>query len=268
MHLWHLGFYFQPDIPEMLIAGRERELITHMIKYERSYPDTATPDAVDEYVRCYSLPGGIRAMLSIYRAMFEDAEQNRQAARTLLEIPVLALGGDAFIGARNETQMPRCAFSRTTSPATSSMPGTTSPRRCPSRWLTSCCPSSPECANRVGPGPPTACSGPPVPVLPAITHGTPPRRRNRVRPPPTPTCCCGPGRRPVRPTLTVNYRDLFITVMRGRSTAIRYAEHLADAGAHASIGSVGDSYDNSQAESLIGLYNDLDLATPEVGASR
>jgi putative transposase len=58
-------------------------------------------------------------------------------------------------------------------------------------------------------------------------------------------------------------------------TSIRYANRLADAGALASIGSVGDSYDNSQAESLIGLYktelvrhegpwrgvDDLELAT-------
>jgi pimeloyl-ACP methyl ester carboxylesterase len=105
MHLWHLGFYFQPDVPEMLIAGHERELITYMLKYERSHPDTATPEAIDEYVRCYSMPGGIRAMLSIYRAMLVDAEQNRQAARKKLDIPVLALGGDAFIGNRNEAQM-------------------------------------------------------------------------------------------------------------------------------------------------------------------
>ncbi|MFF5007273.1 alpha/beta fold hydrolase [Streptomyces phaeochromogenes] len=105
MHLWHLGFYFQPDVPEMLIAGHERELITYMIKYERSHPDTATPDAVDEYVRCYSMPGGIRAMLAIYRAMLVDAEQNRQASQRKLDIPVLALGGSAFIGDRNETQM-------------------------------------------------------------------------------------------------------------------------------------------------------------------
>ena len=62
MHLWHLGFYFQPDVPEMLISGHERELITYMIKNERSRPDTATPDAIEEYVRCYSMPGGIRAM--------------------------------------------------------------------------------------------------------------------------------------------------------------------------------------------------------------
>jgi putative transposase len=58
-------------------------------------------------------------------------------------------------------------------------------------------------------------------------------------------------------------------------TSIRYTNRLADAGAVASIGSVGDSYDNAEAESLIGLYktecvrrdgpfrtvDDLELAT-------
>jgi putative transposase len=37
-------------------------------------------------------------------------------------------------------------------------------------------------------------------------------------------------------------------------TAIRYGDRLAEAGALASIGSTGDSYDNALAESLIGLY--------------
>ncbi|MFC7996408.1 alpha/beta fold hydrolase [Streptomyces rochei] len=104
MHLWHLGFYFTPDVPEMLISGHERELITHMIKSERSHPDTATSDAVEEYVRCYSMPGGIRAMLAVYRAMLTDAEQNREAARKKLDIPVLALGGSAFVGERAAEQ--------------------------------------------------------------------------------------------------------------------------------------------------------------------
>ena len=36
--------------------------------------------------------------------------------------------------------------------------------------------------------------------------------------------------------------------------ALRYTNRLTDAGAVASIGTVGDSYDNSQADSLIGLY--------------
>ena len=37
-------------------------------------------------------------------------------------------------------------------------------------------------------------------------------------------------------------------------TAIRYTEKLAQAGALASIGSVGDSYDNALAETMVGLY--------------
>lgn len=37
-------------------------------------------------------------------------------------------------------------------------------------------------------------------------------------------------------------------------TAVRLAERLAEAGAVASIGTVGDSYDNALAESVVGLY--------------
>ena len=60
-------------------------------------------------------------------------------------------------------------------------------------------------------------------------------------------------------------------------TSIRYTTRLSQAGAIASIGSVGDSYDNAEAESLIGLYktecvrpegpwrgvDDLELATAD-----
>jgi putative transposase len=44
--------------------------------------------------------------------------------------------------------------------------------------------------------------------------------------------------------------------------SIRYSERLVDAGAVASIGTVGDSYDNAQIESLIGLYK-LECVRPE-----
>jgi putative transposase len=60
-------------------------------------------------------------------------------------------------------------------------------------------------------------------------------------------------------------------------TAIRYAERLLDAGALASIGTVGDSFDNALAESVVALYktecvrhdgpfrgvDDLELATAD-----
>ena len=36
--------------------------------------------------------------------------------------------------------------------------------------------------------------------------------------------------------------------------SIRYTERLAEAGVDPSVGSVGDSYDNALAETVIGLY--------------
>jgi transposase InsO family protein len=36
--------------------------------------------------------------------------------------------------------------------------------------------------------------------------------------------------------------------------SIRYSERLAEAGINPSVGSIGDSYDNAMAESIIGLY--------------
>lgn len=38
------------------------------------------------------------------------------------------------------------------------------------------------------------------------------------------------------------------------NVSIRYTERLAEAGMEPSVGSVGDSYDNALAESVIGLY--------------
>ena len=40
----------------------------------------------------------------------------------------------------------------------------------------------------------------------------------------------------------------------GQYVSIRYTERLAEAGIERSVGSVGDSYDNALAETVIGLY--------------
>jgi pimeloyl-ACP methyl ester carboxylesterase len=103
--LWHINFYAVPEFPEFLISGKEREYFSYFIKHETHDPSAITPDAIDEYVRCYSSPGGIRCMCEIYRATLTDAEQNREAAKAKLPMPVLAVGSEHFIGADNERQM-------------------------------------------------------------------------------------------------------------------------------------------------------------------
>ena len=50
----------------------------------------------------------------------------------------------------------------------------------------------------------------------------------------------------------------------GQYLSIRYTERLAAAGIEASVGSVGDSYDNALAETIIGLYKTE--VNPDAGA--
>jgi hypothetical protein len=50
----------------------------------------------------------------------------------------------------------------------------------------------------------------------------------------------------------------------GQYLSIRYTERLAEAGMDPSVGSVGDSYDNALAESVIGLFKTV--GHPEKGA--
>lgn len=107
--LWHINFYSVRDFPELLITGKEREYFNFFIKHETVNPAAITPDALDEYVRCYSSPGGLRAMFEIYRATLEDADQNHASAKTKITMPVLAVGGEKFIGTDNERQMKEVA---------------------------------------------------------------------------------------------------------------------------------------------------------------
>jgi pimeloyl-ACP methyl ester carboxylesterase len=102
---WHANFYNVPDFPEFLIAGRERQYFTHFIRHECHNPTAIVDDALDEYVRCYSAPGGLRCMFEIYRAILEDGRQNLESSRQRLEMPVLAVGSQHFIGPDNERQM-------------------------------------------------------------------------------------------------------------------------------------------------------------------
>ena len=44
------------------------------------------------------------------------------------------------------------------------------------------------------------------------------------------------------------------SVYKSRGISIRYTERLVEAGLEPSVGSVGDSYDNALAETVIGLF--------------
>lgn len=101
---WHHGFHRTPDLPEALIAGRERIYISWFLKNFTAHPGAISEAAIDEYARRYAEPGALRAGLAYYRAIPDDIADNERAiAAGKLAMPVLALGGGESFGRRELT---------------------------------------------------------------------------------------------------------------------------------------------------------------------
>jgi hypothetical protein len=49
-------------------------------------------------IKQYSKPGALRAGFEYFRAVFEDAKQNKEHAQQKLDIPILTIGGEGGIG--------------------------------------------------------------------------------------------------------------------------------------------------------------------------
>jgi len=94
---WHFAFHMTPDIPEALVTGKERLYLSLFYKGLAYNPAAITEADIDEYVRCYSAPGGLRGGFSHYQTLLEDGKQNQESAKTKLPMPVLALGGESSL---------------------------------------------------------------------------------------------------------------------------------------------------------------------------
>ena len=95
---WYIGVLAAPGVPEMLLAGREREFLGQFAFSATS----ATPDAstdtdfdadIDEFVRSYARPDGWRGAIGLYRSMLREGPEIRALAEAPgLAAPVLAVG--------------------------------------------------------------------------------------------------------------------------------------------------------------------------------
>lgn len=92
---WHIGVMATPGIPELLLAGRERELLADWVFPTMTAVRGAVGDAdVDELARTYAGPGGWRGAAGLYRSMLTEGDELRALlGRSPLTMPVLAVGG-------------------------------------------------------------------------------------------------------------------------------------------------------------------------------
>ena len=96
--LWHMGFQSVPDIPELLVGGHERAYLQWFFEHFAYDPSAIGAADIDAYVGAITQVGALRAGMAVYQAYFETAAQVAAHAKTPLEIPVVAYGGDACLG--------------------------------------------------------------------------------------------------------------------------------------------------------------------------
>ncbi|MET7638454.1 alpha/beta hydrolase [Streptomyces sp. NPDC005438] len=93
--VWHFAFHATPDLPELLVTGRERPYLQSFFNARIFDPSAVDDHDLDVYVSAYSAPGALRAGFEVYRAFDRDAADNRADLERhgRLTLPVLAVAG-------------------------------------------------------------------------------------------------------------------------------------------------------------------------------
>jgi pimeloyl-ACP methyl ester carboxylesterase len=112
--IWHIGFLAAPGIPEMLLAGREREFLAgYAFPAMSGTPGAVSERDIEEFTRVYSRPGGLRGTTGFYGSMLTEGDEIKElVARGRLTMPVLAI--DAGTGDFTRDTMGQVAADVTT----------------------------------------------------------------------------------------------------------------------------------------------------------
>src|SRR5919106_1798975 len=91
---WHIGVLAAPGVAEMLLGGREREVLaTWAYPSMTAVPGSITDGDIDEFARTYARPGGWNGAVGLYRSMLAEGDQIRMLAQSSpLSVPALAIG--------------------------------------------------------------------------------------------------------------------------------------------------------------------------------
>lgn len=104
---WHFGFFMTPQVPELLIEGKEDAFFEWWFRSLGSDPAAWQPDRVAGVVEAYRGVESLHAGFAHYRTLFTDSIANRAWADAghLLTMPVLAVGGEYGAGDRLGTAL-------------------------------------------------------------------------------------------------------------------------------------------------------------------
>ena len=91
--LWHFTFNAIPNLPEALVAGRERLIIEWFFKELTYNPSAISEEDIQLYTQKYQAPGAMHAGFNWYRTVPEDAAVVEEYRKKKLLMPVLGMAG-------------------------------------------------------------------------------------------------------------------------------------------------------------------------------
>ena len=100
--IWHFNFHAVPELPEAVVAGRERRYFDWFFERLSARPQGVPDEARARYARAYARPTALHAGFGWYRAFPQDKQDNLAVRGRRVATPVLYLRGDAAPGATLE----------------------------------------------------------------------------------------------------------------------------------------------------------------------
>jgi len=92
-HIWHFAFHALPDLPELLVSGRQRVYFDFFTNFLVGRKQAVTERHRDLFARAYERPESLKAGFDWYRSLEADAARNRQ--RKEIDTPLVYARGDA-----------------------------------------------------------------------------------------------------------------------------------------------------------------------------
>jgi pimeloyl-ACP methyl ester carboxylesterase len=91
--IFHFALHALPALPEILVAGRQRQYFDFFYDFMAGDKAAITEDARNEYAAAYQRAESLTTGFDWYRAMAEDAKHNSHKKQ--IDVPILYVRGDA-----------------------------------------------------------------------------------------------------------------------------------------------------------------------------
>ena len=91
--IWHFAFHAIPQLPELLVSGRERAYFDYFYDLLAGDKHALTNEIRNDWTRAYQRPEALKAGFDWYRALESAAQRNARPVR--IDTPILYLRGDA-----------------------------------------------------------------------------------------------------------------------------------------------------------------------------